>query len=433
MILKTFKLTKRSFCKNDYTSSYGLASITLFTYMSFRLNKKDTNDYFVFIRNLKRVIFSCLKKTKYIHTNSNSKVLFFNSTNANINKRIDHAEKLTNNKIDVIVTRDDLLAFINFKLYVKNIYLAIFVFFNFLFNKKKFPSRQNIALLIRELPELNSLIFIIKKHHIKQVLDYGCYEVDSNFLFLLLKQLNVEVVKIPPPGPLFAHLKHLLTDELVVSSQYHIEEINEFKNTIKYSKLKHFYPEFYDFSSIDIQKSKIDNVYVFGFYSHASWLRKKNNDSDNGLNLLKAEEYLLDLINKVFSNHNNYKIIIFLHPKERQDLQTTQGYYNKILKDISFQFSPNNVSSSDCFELCNIALVSLSTILFERLFAGYKIFICKKYISEFPLSNSVLNSISFENEQELTKLINCNINISDNEFFNKHHLNNYLVNNFVAK
>jgi hypothetical protein len=433
MILKTFKSTKRSFFKNDFTSQYGIASITLFTYMSFRLNKKDTNDYFVFIRNLKRVFFSCFKKTNYTHTNSNSKILFLNSTNSNINKRIVHAEKLINNKINVIVTRDDLLAFFNFKLYVKNIYLAVYVFFIVIFNKKRYPSRQNIALLIRELPELNSLIFIIKKHQIKQVLDYGCYEVDSNFLYLLLKQLNVEVVKIPPPGPLFAHLKHLLTDELVISSQYHLEEILEFRNTIKYSKLKHFYPEFYDFSRIESQKSKIDNSNVFGFYSHASWLREKNNDSDNGLNLLNAEEYLLDLINKVFSYHKNYKIIIFLHPKERKDLKTTQNYYNKILKDISFEFSPSNMSSSDCFELCNIALVSLSTILFERLFAGYKIFICNKHISNFPLSKSVLNSISFETEQELIKLINFNIYISDNEFFNKHHLNSYLVNNFVAK
>ncbi|MES2837152.1 MAG: hypothetical protein V4667_06500 [Bacteroidota bacterium] len=431
MVFKKFIEIQQAYLSKRINSQEYIAADSLFNSISFRLPPILENDKLLFLKISKEVLLSFFGKIKIVNCTENASVAVLDNSFNYIETRLKYIKKLTNQDVKIVLSKSNLLGFTSIFNSINILFLVIKLLLKTSFVKQESISRLNYALIIKQLPEIINFLFIIKKNNIKTVFDFANFEVDSNFLYLLLKGNNIVVYKVPSPGPLFMHNKNLLTDYLVISSGYQEEEVYAFKETIFYSKLLKFYPETSPLTNLQKQEVSTENLKVLGFYSHASWLRAKQNHIDNGLNLLEAEENLLSMINKVFSG-TDYKLLVFLHPKEKQDLNASKQYYSKFLKDINFEFLPVEKKSTDCFHLCNIALVTLSTILFERLFEGYKILICKKDIKGFPNEISVLNSINFSNEAELTELVSANIGASDKHFFEKNKLTGYTKEVFIS-
>lgn len=431
MVFKKFIEIQQAYLNKKINSKEYIAADSLFNSISFRLPPILENDKLLFLKTSKEVLRSFFSKIKVVECSINADIAVLDNSFNYIDTRLKYINKLTNKDVKIILNKSNLLGFTSVFNSINILFLVIKLLLKTSFVKEQSISRLNYALIIKQLPEIINFLFIIKKNKIKTVFDFANFEVDSNFLYLLLKENNIEVYKVPSPGPLFMHNKNLLTDYLVISSGYQEEEVYAFKNTIFYSNLLKFYPETSPLTNLKKQEVSLENLKVLGFYSHASWLRIKQNHIDNGLNLLEAEENLLSMINKVFSK-TDYKLLVFLHPKEKQDLNASKEYYSKFLKDINFEFLPIEKKSTDSFHLCNIALVTLSTILFERLFEGYKILICKKDIKGFPNETSVLNTISFSNIAELTELISANIGTSDKQFFENNKLTAYTKEVFIS-
>lgn len=289
--------------------------------------------------------------------------------------------------------------------------------------------RSNRALHIVHLAEATALRSLIETYNIKRVYDFAPYHIDSNWLYLLLSDLVDEYYKLPSPGPLNTHNSIILCDTLVTSSAYHNEEIESLPG-VRYKRKAHWVPEqAYDYIHRYSHPHQLEEPApkTLGFYSHASWLRKMQRHRDNGLNTLKAEEILLDFLKRFLQSHSTYQLTIFLHPKEKTTgvIEDAHRYYRERLGSDRICFAANDVSTAHSFETVDIAIAAFSTILYERLFCGYKTFIGKMGIRDFPVEGSSLHHISFSDERKMTALIEQSEQQSRTDFFNDYDLWNY--------
>jgi hypothetical protein len=150
--------------------------------------------------------------------------------------------------------------------------------------------------------------------------------------------------------------------------------------------------------------------------------------ADVGLNIPEAEEKLLNDLFRFVNENKEFELRIFLHPRERapETIDATKVYYNSKLGEGSYQFNDFSKPTTACFEDAGIAMAAFSTILFERLFAGYKTLIGNYGIPDFPITGSNLNSICFSDYNRLSELIEKSMQESDTEFFNRNQLEDYL-------
>jgi hypothetical protein len=214
-----------------------------------------------------------------------------------------------------------------------------------------------------------------------------------------------------------------------LSSPYHHEELKVFSNSIRYESLLKWGPEraltyIERYRTYKPESSKS----VIGFYSHASWLRLAQDHADVGLNIPKAEEKLLNDLFRFVNENKEFELRIFLHPRERapEMIEATKSYYNSKLGEGKYQFNDFSKPTTACFEDAGIAMAAFSTILFERLFSGYKTLIGNYGIPDFPLKGSNLNAICFSDYNRLSLLIEECTRESDSDFFKRNKLEDYL-------
>lgn len=441
-VFSELKTVLKSYKQKSLNLSYHLAGVSLIEFMSFRLPDSAKADKYLAWRALKNVFLRIfILENQIVDYKNNSGIAIIDNSFNYIDLRNSYVENLVGRKIEVHLCKDSLFftnnIFEKIKLFISSFWIFIKYFKTFSF-KNNF--RVNYVLLIREIPEIINLLNTLKSKNIDTIVDFANYEVDSNFLYLLLKKNNIHMYKVPSPGPLYIHNKILITDVLVVSSGYHTEELNILKETLIYEKTVKYMPEMsplfikhYQDNSINLLINEADKNTI-GFYSHASWLRALSNHADNGMNLLEAENNLLEMIKEVITKKPEYKLIIFLHPRERAEsvFNKTTAFYNSILGYGNYTFSSPEIKSTEAFNKCNIALVALSTILFERLMMGFKTLIYNDKKNEFPHPSSVLNNISFRNATELSDLLESNLLKENADFFNESKLDSYLLKNFVT-
>lgn len=425
--------------QNSETNDWALAGESLLTFISFRFNDSSTSYFVLSLKVLKdslRIIWKGSAK-QFICINANCTKAIFDTSSNNLELRKEYLLKYLKVDAGLLCSKQDLL-FSTGVANKFNLTLDLLLFyFRMLFVSKKRGYLINYALLNKEYLEVKQLVTILKQQGVKEVYDFANYEVDSNLLYLILKENSIKVCKIPSCGPLQNHNSILLTDELIVSSGYHLEELAYLHN-VKYSKLTKSFPEMaarymHKYTEIISTVNK-DNLNTIGYYSHASWLRKKQGHSDNGLNILQAETSTLGLIADFLKKNKEFKLIVFLHPREKKIVNDSEllSYYGDILKDVNYEFAPIELKTSESFDFINVAIVALSTILFERVFAGRKILVCKKGLSDFPHRESALSNISFDAPEQLEDLIKDNYNRSDKEFIETNHLSTHVFTNFLA-
>jgi hypothetical protein len=290
-------------------------------------------------------------------------------------------------------------------------------------------NRANWALLIRELNDTTVFIHWLRKNNVKRLYDFLPYELESNWISLLCRKLGIETIKIPSSGPLATHNSILIADKIALSSPYHQEELKIFSNSIRYKSLLKWGPERAQTYIQRYRKNKPESSgKVIGFYSHASWLRLAQDHADVGLNIPEAEEKLLNDLFRFVNENKEFELRIFLHPREKENdmIEATKVHYNSKLGEGKYQFNDFAKHTTVCFEDAGIAMAAFSTILFERLFAGYKTLIGNYGIPDFPLQGSKLNEICFSDYSQLSKLIEKSIHESDSDFFERNQLEDYL-------
>ena len=280
-------------------------------------------------------------------------------------------------------------------------------------------NRSNKALLNVFFLEDIGLLKLMEEKNIKILHDHVQYENDSNFLYLMLHKIGVTHNKFPSPGPLKTHNQNLICDNLYLNNPYQEEELNIYSETIIFRNSKKIASE-NTFLFWDVyKKHPIPPKNTLGFYSHGAWLRKKEGHKEDGLNILESEIETLKIIPKIIGQSKG----VFLHPKEKKDLRGTKNFYFNY--DKAFVFLNEEHSSNALFADIEYGIGAFSTILFERLFCGYKTFFYRSEKDDFPRKDSSIYKISFSNAEELNELINESSGMDEYEFFNHFGLNEY--------
>jgi hypothetical protein len=130
--------------------------------------------------------------------------------------------------------------------------------------------------------------------------------------------------------------------------------------------------------------------------------------------------------------HSEFQLIIFPHPRERQD-QEFEAFYAAIFNGTNTLIAPLEMKASDNFYKVNIGVMAYSTLLFERLSMGYKTFIGTNFPTSFPIDGSPLNNLCISTEAELESELLLACQETENEFFVRQGLENYPMKQFLEQ
>jgi hypothetical protein len=390
-----------------------IAGKELISKPTFRLPDSAANDRLIGFRLLKRVWTGFKKK---IILDNTYEVLIFDAAESGLKARLDYVlwNKDYHQNSIYSVGRDKLIDYINEGYTKLFLILSAFYIIPFsIFSK----NRVQWSMLYSEYTELVGLLTITEQIQPNKLHFFSPGEKDSNFIFLILKKTSrVEIFKHPSPGALIAHNKNLMTDTLVLSSNYQAEEFKLLLNkTIFCSKTTIWQAESSK-NYIDLYKNKKEDSgfeYLLGFYSHGGWLRKKTNLSQALFANPDEEESCLKIVAQ-YVNDNNIKLKIYLHPKEKKYFIDAKKYYQSYINEKNIVYYTDTLPSSFDFKAVKIGICAYSAILFERDNLGFETLVWREKNNNFPLIGTKLHEKSFNNSTDF----NCLIKKAKLETFN---------------
>ncbi len=429
--IKRYREIEAAWLSPEKNTDAYLAAVCLLEYPSYRLKESDQHDWLIGFRTFRRTvrrIFSSGVGLKVVQENGNSLVIGGGSASKDIISYISRSGKAS---IHTYMERDvmSLNGAAGLNLLLVLLPFGLRQAFRCIGSRY----RRNLALTITEVVEVAYLLHYLKKNNLNPVYDFLPYEVDSNFMFLLLKEQGTHVVKIPSSGPMATHHKILISDDVVFSTPYHFEEYQSFRNTIRIRHQLHWPPErAHQYFSKYNQNKPVPPRKTLGFYSHGEWLRKAEKHSAYGGRIGDAEYAILQFMGRFVSENPEYSIIIFPHPRENKTHYVNQrdAFYKKALGNTPHSISPFTGGTSQNFDKCDIALAAFSTILYERLYCGYKTLIGNMFIFEFPMNKSALNNICFREFDEMAALISKYCATDERTYFNETGLTGYQLENY---
>jgi hypothetical protein len=430
-VIKKFRETEKAWLSPEKNTDSYLAAVCLLEYPSYRLKESDQRDRLIGFRTLRRTIrriFHAGIGLKRVDQEGTSLVIGGGAASKDIISYISRSGKVG---IHTYMERDTMSLNGHQAMSILLAFLPFGVWQALRCIRSRY--RRNLALSITEVVEIAFLLHYVNTHKLNPVYDFLPYEVDSNFMFLLLKEQGTHVVKIPSSGPMATHHKILISDDVVFSTPYHYEEYQKFRNTIRIRHQLLWPPErahqYYDRYSH--QKPPTTRK-TLGFYSHGEWLRREEKHSAYGGRIGEAEHTILQYMGRFVLDNPGYSIIIFPHPRENKHgvIQRRDEFYTRALGNAPFTISGYIGGTSQNFDKCDIALAAFSTILYERLYCGYKTLIGNMFIFEFPMNKSTLNNICFKEYHEMSELILRYSAVDDQTYFEETGLTGYLLENY---
>jgi len=425
-VIRKYHEIEKAWTSNEKNSQEHLAAVCLFEYPSYRLLDSDKHDRLIgfrmLVRTLRRILSDGKGRTS-ITKGADSIVISSTKNSADIIQYITRSGKTD---LHTYIDRDHMS-------------LGDYGKWNLLFAWLPFAVSQSLrcltstyrstlALTIAEMPEIASMLQFSKRNRIHMVYDFLPYEVDSNFMYLLFRENKIGVFKIPSSGPLATHHKILLADHLALSTPYHLEEIKKFTSTIRIGQYHMWPPE-----KAHMYYSKYKNncaweeAGTIGFYSHGEWIRKAEKQSDYGGRIGDAEEAILSMLGAIVQHKPHLKLRIFPHPRELkpESRSEMQAHYRHCIGHDKFEIFTQPGGTSQHFAKAEIAIAAFSTILYERLYSGYKTLIGNMFIDEFPMNQSALNAICFKTRPELEEMLIRFSEMDADTFFTSTGLSNY--------
>ncbi len=394
----------KSSAKN--TDEY-LAATCLFEYLSYRLLESDKQDVLLGFRVFYRVLRRTIKSSAGIFQfDKSADALVISGTIAIQDRVTEYIRRSGDAKLHSYIAKD-IMSFdgvSKWRLLLTILPFAMKQSIRCVFS----PHRLGIALSIAEVAEIAYIMHYIMKHKIKKVYDFVPYEIDSNFMYLIMREYGIEFIKIPSSGPLATHHRILLADAVVFSTPYHLEERQKFSDSFRAKSILmwpperafQYYPRYKNEFPVPEQKT-------LGFYSHGEWLRRQEKHSAYGGRIGEAESTILNYLGNYVKQHPEFRLIIFPHPREMkpQVSEKMHAFYRSAIGHDQFEIAQFQGGTTQHFDKVDIATAAFSTILYERLYCGYKTLIGNMAIEEFPMNHTALNNICFRTYEAMSNLI----------------------------
>jgi hypothetical protein len=376
---------------------------TLNNNISYALQADAKKDILVVLRQYKRLIAESFKKVEF--KKPDSKIAIFDSLTRFFETRSAYLHACGVNGDFHDLAKDNVMALapVPFKLLlilVMTISLP-FIFLTNIFKKDK--SKNGIK--VTQFGECAALLHYCNKNGIKKVFYFTIFEPDSNICSYLLDKTGVECGFITSEVPLrFGNMK-MVANEINFCFGYQLDEYEIYKKDIIAEKLNLFMPEtVHETASFYTKENNFSTPpNTIGFISSGMWLRKVLGDMDSGLNELENENKILSWLLEYVSQNPDKTLIIYLHPLEKNKihLEMTMDHYKMLFKNGKPNFAPFDIPSARSFNNADVAVALYSTLIYERIFMGFKSIITPLEIQDFPVENSSLHKSSAKSKEEL--------------------------------
>ncbi|GEM_PF-626838 len=287
--------------------------------------------------------------------------------------------------------------------------------------------RSNYALCMRYAAIIESTRLKLKGSKTKIVYDFAAYFNHSNLAALVFKSQGIEVVKVPSIVPLTAHLSGVIADALMLSTPYQLDEFQYFSQFMRVGRSQQAYPKHAEYLQKYRGQSIPSVLNCIGYYSHASWIRSKEKHVESQFGLPLQEEILVKYLSS-FCFRSNLKLLIFTHPRERkiQNRIEVENHYKRLVEPyVEHQIYFDELPSSEIFELAEIGVGTMSSVLFERLLCGFKTLFFTENMKSFPIPNSDIKSICAIDLITLERLLQSALGINERDFFRQKSIATY--------
>jgi hypothetical protein len=425
--IRNYFIAREAWRKADIKDDMYLVALCLFENMSYRLFEGDKNDRLIGLR----MAFRLYKRLGHgasagiVSNSEHSQTLIVGGTLKPAAEIIKYVSGNCNDPIHTYIGKDFISAPKGMKWRILMVMLPFMIRQSIVCLYK--PNRINLALATHEVFEIAWIIHFMKSNGLNILMDWIPYEKDSNFMSYNAMQNNFVVTKIPSSGPLVTHNRFMLAQQVALSTPYHLDEVQKFKETIRVQRCLMWPPaSAMDFADYYDDKP-ILNPKTIGFFSHASWIRKAQGHAEHGRNVARAEEIILGYLNQFIRENPDYSIIIFPHPREKKDdiVDRTIAFYKQRLGNARFEILSKDEATIANFHRASIGIGAFSSIFYDRMYCGFKVLIGNIGFSDFPMRGSSLNNVCFETYQEMTDLIQLTESLSEKAFFDRFEMSGF--------
>jgi hypothetical protein len=425
--IKNYYRVRDAWHRADISDDLYLVALCYFENMSYRLFEDDKNDRLIGLRMAIRLYKRMGKggNAGLVFKDSHSKTLIVGGVLKPAEEIIRYVSGNIQSSVHTYLAKDFISVSAKDKWRVLGVMLPFMIRQSIACLYK--PNRINLALATHEVFEIAYIIHFMKKHRLSELYDWIPYEKDSNFLSLTAIEAGITVTKIPSSGPLITHNRFMLSQKVALSTPYHLDEVDKFKETIRVKQCLMWPPasamEYADF----YEQKKILNKKTLGFFSHASWIRKAQGHAEHGRNVARAEEIILNYLARFVKENPDYTIVIFPHPREKKPdiIDKARVFYSQCLGQANFEILSAQEPTIANFHKAAIGVGAFSSIFYDRMFCGFKVLIGNIGFTDFPMRGSSLNNVCFESYEEMVNLIKVSVELENHDFFAVHNLNGF--------
>jgi len=418
-----FKLTNKAISNKERIIINHLFS------KSFKFSNKSINDRLIVIKFFKSFFKIKVIKSKTIF--SYGFPIIFDSNSKSKEIRLEYIKHYKGHENLNFISYQNLLYF---ESYLQKIFFLILilplVLFSF-FVSQFYENRSSFALIFEYPIVLNNLINKLKSNNINELYYFSIFEKESNFFSDFIMKNNVLVNKISSDTPLALWNQNIICNNLILCNYYQREEYDFYKDSILTETIEFWGPEL-SFNYKNLYNNDTSTpINTLGFYSTASWVRDIKGHINQGVDFLLMEKEVLNCLKSILVERKNLKLYIFLHPKEKTNefFSKSLDHYQKTLGlETNFELVNEQLSNAQLFDKVDLAVAFNSTLIHERLYCGFKSVLFPNN-PEFPIVNSTISGICANSKEDLKELILESLDLSINEFFNKHDLISYTYRN----
>lgn len=399
------------------------ASESLHNRITYRFAISAPSDRLISVRIIKYILFNLFKSSNPNKYDKNTSVAIFDVSKQIKEKRLEYINRLSGEDVKLFLSREDLICGVPV--------IAKFLFATHLFIAAPFVvvlsllKSDKMQVPYHFLCSLEALgMFILLKQHAITNLHFFCiYETDSNMLAYSLMNNGIKVNKIPSEVPLQFLNRTIVADSLSFCFRYQEEEYKAYESTMHVKRIQHWIPEnslSLEHLYISKERSTIENT--VGFYSSGMWYRKEIDTMD----LPNADEYernLLSYLIEFIGENPSCKLIIFLHPIEKANIDRARQYYNSF--SVPFEFADLNSANAHLFRNADVVVSLYSTLVFERIFWGFKTIMFPLGQTNFPVHGSVFNNVCALTKEHLTEKLDFALKTEAMDYYKIAGMTNY--------
>jgi hypothetical protein len=275
------------------------------------------------------------------------------------------------------------------------------------------------------------LIKGLKENGVKKLIYPFAFHKDTNLTALLCHKHGIYCHKIPSSNPIKNFYTSVLADKFSFTAPF---QQYEYQNLKKNWLVKDFdqFPitTFHVLKSHTVEQKGEAPNFTIGIFTRGMWLRKKKGMPLLGNNEDIAEEQMLEAVKSLIHKQNSgiKKIILLFHPLEKSSLDQyneSKAYYSGFFDFESIEYSPIHVSSPEQFNQFDVGIASISSVIYERLFCGYKSMLAPIQIKGQLFEDEHIQHIVAQTKEEVIQKLEVLMQMTNQTFFRKFELQDY--------